>query len=370
MAVIGTGLALPRDGLALALERYAQLTGYSECALWGVNNPNEDYNDCDNKIWTLAQRVLVAKYLAEAQDEIEQVTTFPLAPRWIADEQHPLRDVSAKRLYTIHTRWTRVIEAGVRAEENIALAQTVNHAADPALVGPVATTVTDADEIHVFHPSSDLEINPSKITIASGNVTIEIPRCRMVKESAQNNDAAGLDYNDTSLFESTVDLKRVYNDASENATLVWAHRFEIGDCVLCGCATCGELAKAGCVYVRNTRMGALDVLEATYDDDADEWTAVCSRCYCVKPDFVRVNYRAGLETLTYQAEDTILRLAHAKMPTAPCGCDVLQSLWARDRNIPQILTRERENCPFGLSDGSWAAWRFANSIKVMRAGVF
>lgn len=366
MAVIATGLALPRDGLALSLERYAQLTGYSECALWGVNNPDESYNDCDNKIWTLAQRVLVAKYLAEAQDEIEQVTTFPLAPRWFENEQHP---VPSSPLHTIHTRWTRVLAAGVRAEANIALAQAVNHATDPAIVGPVATTVTNADEIHVFHPSSDLEINPSKITIASGNVTLEIPRCRMVKESAQDNDAAGLDYNDTSLFEATVDLKRIYNDASENATLVWGHRFEIGDCASCGCATCGDVTKTGCVYVRNARTGALDVLEATFEEDMDKWTAVCLRCYGSKPDFVRVNYRAGLETLTYQAEDTILRLAHAKMPNAPCGCDVLQSLWARDRNIPQVLTRERENCSFGLSDGAWIAWRFANAMKQWRASV-
>lgn len=364
MAVIATGLALPRDGLTLSLERYAQLTGFSECALWGVNNPGEAYNDCDNKIWTLAQRVLVAKYLTEAQDEIEQVTTFPLAPRWIENEQHPYRA-------PIHTRWTRVIEAGVRAESDIALAETIDHANDPAVIGPIATTVTEADEIHVFHPGSDLEINPSKITLSGGNVTIEIPRCRLVLESKQNNDAAGLDYNDLDLFESEVDVKRVYNDASENATLVWAHRDQVGACPSCGCATCGEVTRTGCVYMRNARTGALDVLEASFGSaqDDDEWTAVCSRCYAAKPDFVRVNYRAGLQTLTYQAEDTILRLAHAKMPSAPCGCDVLQSLWARDRNVPQILTRERENCPFGMSDGAWIAWRFANAMKQWRASV-
>jgi hypothetical protein len=76
-----------------------------------------------------------------------------------------------------------------------------------------------------------------------------------------------------------------------------------------------------------------------------------------------------LTPLTRQVEDAIVRLAHSKMPDEPCGCDMLQRHWKRDRNIPQVLTRERINCPFGLSDGAWFAYRQAATLKIWKASI-
>lgn len=361
--IISASLSLDTADMALSLERYAQLIGFSECAIYGVNNPGKNYNDCDNKIWTLSQRVLAVKYLREAQDEIEQVVGYPLAPRWIAAEQHPL--YSACMTKVVHAKYGKLIAAGQKAETVIDAGAAVNHAADPAVV-TVATTVTDTDEIRVFHPGSDLEINPSAISIAGGNATISIPRCRMVKESEMDNDAAGLDYSDTTLFESTVDVKRIYNDDSVNAELVYMHRDSDSSCDCeCGCASCGETTKDACLYMRNPVTGAFDVQRADYSGGA--WGAVCTRCYGT-PDAVRLYYRAGMTPLSYQAEDCIVRLAHAKMPSAPCGCDILQQMWAQDTKIPEVLSTERLACPFGLSQGAWIAWKFANAMKLWRAG--
>jgi len=85
---------------------------------------------------------------------------------------------------------------------------------------------------------------------------------------------------------------------------------------------------------------------------------------------VRVNYYDGKQYLSRQMEDAIVRLAHAKMPDEPCGCDVAQRMWKRDRNVPEVLTRERINCPFGMSDGAWIAWQFTRSFKQMDCFVF
>jgi len=57
------------------------------------------------------------------------------------------------------------------------------------------------------------------------------------------------------------------------------------------------------------------------------------------------------------------------MPEEPCGCEVAQRLWRRDRHVPEVLTRERINCPYGLSDGAWQAWRFTQSMKLVRGRV-
>lgn len=359
MAIISNVQALSTTDLALSLERYAQLTGYSECAIFGVNKTGEDHGDCDNRIWTLSTRLLVVKYLREAQDEIEQVVGYPLSPRWFEAEQHPFS-------FPVHSQWMKVIEVGQRTVNDISLGETVDYTNDPAEV-LVNTSVTDPNEIHVFHPGSDLEVNPSSISIVAGVATIKIPRCRLVLEAEMDNEASGLDYTDDANFEAEVDVKRIYTDPSVNAKLVYFHH--TSDVCTCSALTCGEIETDACLTVHNSKTGAMGPLRATYQSAA--WTPLVSLrpCYRPTPDVVRLYYKAGMTRLSYQAEDTILRLAHAKMPSSPCGCDVLQQLWARDTHVPDILDSARLECPFGLSDGAWIAWKFANAMKNVRAGV-
>ena len=355
MTIVPSATDLVNDASAVTLPRYAQIIGYTECAFFGVTRVDDPLHS-NKPLWTKPERDQVAHFLAEAQAELEDVIGYPLAPRWIADEQQPYT-------FPLQARWTQVLEAGVEAQDDVGLAEAVDHTDDPAVVGPVATTVTNTDEIHVYHPGTAIEIHPSSITISGGNVTIEIPRCRMVK-AADACDTAGLDYDDTSAtgpFLQTVDVKRIYNDPSTHATLVWPH------CCSASCSTagCTEYTRDGCIYVKNGRLGVLDVLPASYSDG--EWTRCTLDC-CGSPAFAKLNYRAGV-TLTRQAEDAIVRLAHAKMPHSPCNCDPQLWLWARDMTIPEVVSRERLNCPFGLAEGAWIAWRFAQSMKIHRAGV-
>lgn len=347
---------------AVKLARYFQILGIPEDQGFGINNPATLQELCHN-IWTLDERQRIARYLAEAQTEIEQVTKFPLTPRWIVDE---FKYYS----YPVHASWTKIIEAGFRNTSTISAGASPSYVTDPCVI-VVATTVTDTDEIAVFHPGTTVEIYPSSITIAGGNATILIPRARMVKLSMQNNDASGLSYTVVppaagTAFEATVDVKRVYNDTSTQGGLYWHHRDSGGscdcDCSWC-CATCGDYTENACIYIRNPETGALDLLPATFGENTLVWSASCSTCYCSAPDSVRLNYRAGLDPITEQVEDAIIRLAHSKMPQSPCGCGVANEYWKRDREIPTYISTEREMCPFGKSEGAWFAWRQANAIK-------
>lgn len=351
MPIVRASDALILEDSAVSLARYAQIIGYSECAFFGVKAPRDTEYAC-RTIWTLDERRTIAKYLAEAQGEIEDVLHYPLAPKWIENEQHDLR-------CPVVTTWGRVIEAGVRAESVIEAGAIVDHADDPAIVA-VSTSITDVDEIRIYHPGTDAEIHPSAIEIAGGVATIEIPRCRMVAEDVANNPPEGLEYDDPANFESTVDVKRVYNDTSTNATLVGR------SCASgCTCGGCTETTASACMYVAKPLIGAVIVKEATYSGSA--W--VPGSGICRPYNQVRLNYRAGLTRLTYQMEDAIVRLAHAKMPSEPCACDVAKLVWTRDRNTPEILTRERLNSPFGMSDGAWTAYRFAQAKRLVRASV-
>lgn len=345
---------------AVRLAKYAQLT-QQECAFFGVANPAEPVDDACSPILTLPEREQIARYLGEAQDEIEQVIGYPLTPRWFTDE--------LPYAFIVHAKRTKIIEVGIMATEVVASGQAIVFATDPAVIGPLATTVIDADEIHVYHPGTDIEIDPSSVEIVAGVLTIEIPRCRLVEAASVDNPQAGLDYTDvppsaTSPFEATVDIKRVYNDPYTQGVLVWPHRFS--ESCGCGCMTCGEYTHEACLYVRNGETGALDVLYAHLVGSV--WTASC-QCICAAPERVRVNYRAGLMPLTKQAEDAIIHLAHAKMPRPSCGCGILRDKWDADRVVPDNMTAEQAACPFGQSTGAWIAWKFANAMKAYRMGI-
>jgi len=366
MPVVPSESTLTAEESAVTLPRYAQIIQTPECAFFGVHRDADADYECRG-IWVKHYRDEIQRYLAEAQQEIEQEIGYFLMPRWIVGEaatDMPEYLIDGQRYgFPVVARWGYVVEAGIKATANIQLGAAVDHSADPAIVGPIVTTVTDTSEVKVYHPGTTVEIHPSAITILAGQMAITIPRCRMVKAALADNPSGGLDYTDTNNFEATVDVVREYCDPSTNATLVWPHNCSSS---LCTC-TCSEYTQDGCIYVRDARIGILDVLPAVYSSGA--WSTSIEACCVGEPQLVRLNYRAGVKTLTRQQEDAIVRLAHAKMPEEPCGCEIAQRLWARDREVPKALTRERANCPFGMSDGAWAAWRFAQTFKLVEGMV-
>ena len=87
------------------------------------------------------------------------------------------------------------------------------------------------------------------------------------------------------------------------------------------------------------------------------------------PERARLYYLSGLTALSQQMKSALVRLAHTKMPEELCGCDTYTRLWARDRHVPDVLTRERINCPFGMMDGAWEAFKIVQRLKRRKAMV-
>lgn len=344
---------------AISLARYCEILGIDECGFWGVYYTGQP-TSC-RSIWVKYERDMIRRQLLEAQEEIEQITRYPLTACWIQNEKHPYK-------FPMLTRWVKVIQAGIPAISYIDDDAVVDHSTDPAIVGPIATTITDPDEVKVYFAASltndMVEITPSRIVLTGGLLTIYIPRCRLVLPNLWNNTRQGIDYDDLTNFCDVVDVIRLYNDDSTNANLIWPHVSTAAGA--CGCPTCSEYNHDGCILIHDGNIGKIGVLPAAYSDGT--WTRSLSSCVGT-PDYVELNYQAGMVPTSKQAEDAVIRLAHAKMPEEPCACEVVTYHWSRDRNVPGILTRERINCPFGLSDGAWTAWRFANSLKSVRGGV-
>ncbi len=365
MTVVPSQVTLPTDSGAVTQPLYSHMIGYDENAWFGVlRDPVAGY--ACYEIIVKPERDMVARYLMEAQAEVEAELGFPVQPKWFEDERRPYA-------LPVLSLWGYVISGGVEARDDILLDAAITHVADvggveqPSVTAAIVTTVTDESEIHVYYPASldvegPVEIHPSDVDLdtGAGTVTIAIPRCRLVHPDHVDNPDGGLDYDDTTLFLEEVDVIRVYNDLSTHATLVWPHK--------CSGSTCGpsccDYTQDGCIYVADADIGRLDVLPGEYDDGWSRKAACC----CSVPEYVLLNYRAGMLVTTRQAQDAIVRLAHAKSPSAPCGCERAKMVWSRDREMPDVFTRERLNNPFGLSNGAWTSWTFVKAMRLIRAG--
>lgn len=367
---VSSGVGIPPDTIpapwpncAVPLARYADIIGYDQCAFWGVRYDGQESLECGT-FWTEWERQSLADALAQAQQMIEDVLGYPLCPTFITGQlatDWRYVDEQPATGNPIVTRWAYILQPGVRAETVIVDNAGVDYTAEPAVVGPIATTVTDQNEVAIFHAGSDRTITPSRIIIAGGLLTIYIPRCRLVNPDLLDTitGSVGLDYTDLDNFVDAVDVKRVYVDPSVNANLVREHSCT----ALCSAEGCASQTDAACIVVRDAVQGVVLVRPGIYNDG---WShKPTGHCY----NHVRLNYLAGLRTVTRQIEMVVVRLAHSLMPAEPCGCETAQRFWERDRYVGEILSREMLNNPWGYSAGALFAYAWATQNALSRGGV-
>jgi len=330
---------------ALSLVRYSQIIGYNECAFFGVSSPSNIKYAC-REIWGQPQRDEIQNYLLEAEGMLRDVIGYPLKPTFIEDEQHEDK-------LSIITKWSKLLCVGIKGTEIISDGATVDYTSDPPTVTITPSVpISDLTQLRIYYPGTDVEIIPLNIVLTSmSTLVITIPKCRLVDMAHWNNPESGWVYTDDSNFQSTVDIHREYCDPSKQAEFTHSDR----NCT----SFCSESRDPGCEKIVDAEVG---IMRAVLD-------GACRRmCRCTSYTDVRVNYECGLTHLDRSEESAIVRLAHSLMPNAPCGCDIQTNLWSRDRNVPNIVTQQRIECPFGLSDGAWFAWKWAISNTVERMG--
>jgi hypothetical protein len=327
---------------AVSLARYANIIGYSECAFFGIEDASNSDYAC-RKIWTKYERDTIADYLLTAQNMIEKVVGYTLSRSWFVAEEH----IYSTPLLLDHAK---LIAIGTKLVTDILLGATVSYVPTPATV-TIPTALTSIEGIHIFYPGTDTEIMPSAMQITGGNLIISIPKCRLLAPAFWDNPEAGLDGTDPTIYQTTVDVKKWSTDDTDQGSIIYDSSSCDDDCDTTDVAICAFIIKS---EIGAIRLGNLPGYCNTTP----------GLCTSGIPRRVKINYESGLTSLTREAEMAIIRLAHSLMPTEPCGCDVTQRLWKRDRTERDILSVERLNCPFGTSDGAWAAWSTVKSMIV------
>jgi hypothetical protein len=355
---------------AVTFAHYARAVQYTECAIYGVDDGSGSGtvgNECRD-IWTLDQRNYIMRYLEEAQIELENETKNLFGSTWVTGDLNApterLTDVKAykrRKHYhnfcdgpAIYTRWNNVKAVGRLVPVEVDTGVAVSHVTDPATIAVVIdpAVVTDVHKVRIFEAGNygtdkEIALDASAISISGVNMAIEIPRCRMVDYDLRDNPVAGLDYADTSNFIDEVDIY-YYTTVNTDSLVVTKSN--------CDCATSEE---TGCLEIVTTGITTVKAASAC---------EICP-CSCNCDDiYAGFYYEAGDSIVNQNVIDMIIRLAHAKMPIEPCGCEIAQRLWKQDRDIPGFITIERARCPFGLNNGAWIAWKWSQALNKKRLG--
>lgn len=352
-----TASVLP-DGFvpSLTLDRYQEIMRLPIAAFNGLNKPDEYPVYQCSEIWMQGERDGLAMHLAQAEEMREVELGYPLSPKYFTcktDEYSYPVILSYKHLIKIGTQKASDISIGA------ALTLGIETAPNDPVVLVIASALTDADEIKVFYPGEDVRINPSSVSISGGNITISIPRSRLVDPALLDNREDHLSYFANANFLTTVDVKRVYYDESDAAYFVWL----VDHCCCDGVVpsnTLTERTQLAYPKIEDNRLGIVYFYPATYDSGT--WTAV-PWTYSCDPDHVKLNLVAGRRSSMY-AEVQTARLAHTLMPNKPCSCPTVHQYWQED------IVDSQQNTPYGRRMGALNCWLADSRQKIGQGGKF
>lgn len=346
--LLGSGVTL-----GLTLDRYQELLRLPEASFNGLLKDTDIRRyDCTD-IWKQTDRDYVANYIAEAEEMREQELVYPPSPRLILNEMHRFGNplvLDKKYIVALGTETTSTIEAGVALDHGVETAPN-----DPVTI-TVTTTVTDATEIAVFYPGESVRILPSNISISGGVATISLPRSRLVDPTLNDDREDPLSYFENDNFLETVDVKRVYMDATSGVVFVWTSM----DLVAAGALTYpdgSEATQQALGSISNYRLSVVSVYPGSGGSGANY-------TYCIDPTFVRVSYKAGRRS-SQRTEIQTLRFAHTLMPYRPQSAEAVQQYWVADNEAhPSKITS-----PYGWKSGAVEAWIADSRAKIGGGGM-
>lgn len=426
----------------LPLEFFRQIVGWDPWRFWG-------WSDQDHLITRTACTPVIQEYDWQGNDApgradiVEAIVTaetrlfdylrYEVAPRYKSDVL-PWPRLSDRRMirlgpYDADMRWLNVdlregfIQAvGAELLTPIQLGVPVTFS-DPdgdglnelAVIGPIATTVTDISQIVLYVSSAyrfDLDtavgerwrIQPSIATISGGFVTIRAYGYTFMQPLLKEGYATTLvDPADPTNFMTTVDVYQRSVATGVDAVAVttsqgvvyWETRPYHG--WWCQCSSCSTsptfngsvydpaaVAQAAArVGIRNARTGNVMPAEALYDTTTGEFAAQ-NWGFCEDPDRVLIRYLAGTPLgpdgfMDRKWRNIVTRFAAAELKRQIVGCEAANralEYWQQDMakignastDLFSVTPRVTDN-PFGTRRGHVYAWTQVMDLPLITGAV-
>jgi hypothetical protein len=340
-------------------------------------------------------RETLALVIGQAETQVADYLNYWPLPRWIIQEEKRTTRPNVTTIFSsgFNTRSLRksvdldfkhVLSGGVRGADVIEASSSVTYSDDDGdgydEVATITVTidpdVVSACEISVFYPgeaaADEWEIRPLTVSISGTTATIVGRKYQFVLKDLLENitlegtDNTAVDGDDNTNFLGSVDVYRIYNDPSQQATLIWER------------PDTGQIStQTGFLNIRDSRRGIAAYLPGTWDA-TDEQFDINVYTLSREPDRMQVWYRAGLQDRTktcptrqmnYGLELRIARLAMTYLEDKICGCDSARTqfeYWRTDMSRVadeesfQITPAMSEN-PFGPTRAGVHMWKYLNA---------
>jgi hypothetical protein len=324
--------------LGLTLDRYQELMRLAPAAFNGLNKPDEEgCYDCW-AIWKQTDRDAMAIVIAQAEEMRERELGYHVYPKYDSEMQ----DYSSSGMYFLEKKY--LIKIGTFASSDISLGNPISLSplSDPVTF-VIPTTVTDPDEICVYHPGTIVEINPSSVTISGGLVTICIPRSRLKLLTIDGNCEPYPDYYDDDNFESEVDVRRCYIDTADGADITCMNS--------CDCTT--STVTDWCQFIRDYKLSVVKV-----------FPLLCEST-CCHPKKITIPYLSGIQSSLY-TEMMTASLANSLLKDIIPAMVDLCNCWKSDMTLADNAMWS----PYGITNGAIKAWLADSRAKVGVGGKF
>lgn len=405
----------------LSLDRWAKILGIEPRHFNQVTTDLRPTENCGDVwlqyAWQAADRVGrddVAMAIAQAESDIIDALGYYPVPQWTEAEiirtpspNDPVL-VGGSGLYntqglyqSVRASMGLVIAGGTYSKTLIGTAERTDPA-DPAdtmalndadgdgyneqMIVALPTTVTDTNEIRVYFTNHDAadewEVRPLRdVRIVGGTVFITIDKHLLVNPDLwEALDARAVDGDTESNFVDELDVYQVAHDPSSQAQLQWEHEPGYCGCTLSTCQTCQWATQAGCLQVRDPRLGTMTYRPATWNATTGVFDSATIAVYR-QPERVSVNYRSGYQSpkvtrpmveMDPLFERMITYYSVTLLDRVLCNCNNIESFvqrWREDRALiaetgSYKVTERDLACPWGTKEGALWAWKQVQKLAI------
>lgn len=398
----------------LSLQQVDVASSYSSESLCG--QPTLQYAWQDNQ---RTGREDIARAISTAEAMIKSELGYAVLPEWVSQEV-TLHDQDWRpEIYPWNAQAVRgmprtqtlgegyFIGGGQRAVAVISASAAITYSDEDgdgydetATVGPVATTVTDANQIAVYYRAADTpdgeaaddrwEIRPIRVSISGGAVTVTFRRELAVIASLMLPlEPQAVDGTVNANFLTHVSVYQRYTDPTTSVRFEWEPGGSWSSCSSATCVSCSYTVQTGCLLSHDDRNSIVRVAAATYDAATATWSSA-GWTACRAPDRITAWYRAGYRDqsrarpyyeMDRRLEEAVAYLSVSLLERPVCGCTNVAGIFEAYRSDLalslsnesggsswQISSSDLDN-PFGTRRGAVAAWKMIDRLSLGRAAV-
>lgn len=385
----------------LTLDKFAQIIGLDPLHFNQLHSRALEQRDTCGAIWfqyswqdaNRVGREDVARAIQIAEQRIENFIGYDLLPTYRADEE-----VRVERPFvpgvlstglnlrgaakSVRVDRGYIIGGGVKVKSLHKANASITRSDDDGdgydeTASIVVNSITDSCELHVYFPGVDgadeWEIKPIDIIVSGAAATIIFKSWQIVDPALQegyNKDPINAD--NAANYLTSVDVYRIYTDRSQQAEFLWENPENSCGCGDAGCTECMLGSQAGCLTVRDQRLGRFAYRPGTWNAETEKFDF---GSYSVgrDPDRMRVSYLSGwmkqdspcpYTQLDPFWEYTIAYYAASLLDRNICACNNAATFvqnWREEMNRQddtksyQLSERQVTN-PFGQTRGAMFAW--------------